>query len=64
MRKLKSLILILAVVCIGINQVSAIGNPVTLKKTAENVLTMAGGFSEMNVENAKVLKAEIISLSV
>jgi len=64
MSKIKSIVLILAVLCISIIQVKATENPVKEKKTAESVLVLADSFDELTTENAKILKAEIKSLPV
>jgi len=64
MNKIKSIVLIFAVLCISIIQVKATENPVKEKKTAESVLVLADSFDELTAENAKILKAEIKSLPV
>jgi uncharacterized membrane protein YqaE (UPF0057 family) len=63
MKKVKFLVAILAMLLVGLNNLSAneIENP---KKTAETVLALANSFEELTPENSAILKAEIKDLSV
>lgn len=63
MNKIRSIVLILALICIGLNQVNAAESPVKERKTAESVLALAGTFNALTPENARILKAEISLLS-
>jgi len=63
MKIVKLIIVILAVICIGLNQVNASESSTKVKKTAESVLAVASTFNELTPENANILKDEINSLS-
>ncbi len=64
MKKVKFFFIAFALICISLNVVNAAESIVKVKKTAESILALAGSYSELNQENAAVLKAEIQSLSV